>query len=228
MALFRRRRQPEPVEVEEVEEVVETLSDREHGPWDASEVEERGSRVDLGALWIPNVPGMKLRLEVDKKTGQPTSAIIRYKGSSLQVQAFAAPRNRGIWDEIRAELQSSVSTQGGTADDLPGPFGRELITRLPAKTKDGRDGFRPARFLGVDGPRWFLRGAVSGPAAVDPKVAGDLEEIFADIVVIRDELARIPRELLPLRMPGTAAPPPVEPPPSLDPLLRGPEIAEIR
>jgi len=209
---------------------------RTGGPWDASEVDDDLPRVDLGAILLPGVQGMELRMEIDKATDVVSAASILLDGSSLQVQAFAAPRTEGIWDEIRAEIAESVTQQGGSADDLPGPFGRELLARLPVRTPEGRTGHRPARFIGADGPRWFVRGVITGRAAVDPSAATALEQLFAGIVVVRGDEARPPRDLLTLRLPGPGTPnlQPSSPPaeqqaaPDFDPLKRGPEITEIR
>ena len=84
------------------------------GPFDSSQVSELGARADLGAIWLPGVPGMELRMEVDKKTQKITGAAVAVNGSALQIQAFAAPRTMGIWDEIREEIAESVRQQGGT------------------------------------------------------------------------------------------------------------------
>ena len=126
---------------------------RERGPWDVEEVPDRGDRIDVGALWLPRREGMQLRMEVDKTSRAITAAALAIHGSTLQLQVFAAPRSEGIWDEIRGEIAESVTRQGGTVDDLPGPFGRELLARLPVRTAEGRTGHRPVRFLGFDGPR---------------------------------------------------------------------------
>jgi hypothetical protein len=202
------------------------------GPWDVEQVTERGRRVDLGALWLPPREGMELRMEVEKTSKIISAAAVSLNGSSLQLQVFAAPRTEGIWDEIRAEIAESVTKQGGSVDDLPGPFGRELLARLPVRTTEGRTGHRPARFIGHDGPRWFLRGVLTGRAAIDPQEATELENVFADVVVVRGSGPKAPRDLLPLTMPGQRPPvtpdqagPPAQPP--LDPLTRGPEITEI-
>lgn len=203
----------------------------ERGPWDVADRPERGPRIDLGALWLPGVDGMELRMETDEQRTVVTSAAVLLEGSTLQVQAFAAPRTAGIWDEIRAEIGESVTKQGGSVDDLPGPFGRELLARLPVRTPDGRTSHRPARFIGVDGPRWFVRGVLSGPAAADPEAARALEAVFADVVVVRGPEARAPRELLPLsfpQVPGAQAPTPApDGRDTLDPFHRGPEITEV-
>ncbi|NCT89998.1 DUF3710 domain-containing protein [Cellulomonas sp. APG4] len=233
MSVFRRAKQPaqdqEPTT--SADGPASSSSDataRERGPWDVSEVPERGRRLDLGALWLPGRDGMELRMEVEKSSKTVTAAAVSLGGSALQLQVFAAPRTEGIWDEIRAEIAESVVKQGGSVDDLPGPFGRELLARLPVRTQEGRTGHRPARFLGYDGPRWFLRGVLTGRAAVEPAEATVLEGVFADAVVVRGSEPRVPRELLALHLPGqrpAAVPPPQ---PAADPLERGPEITETR
>ncbi|MFE6970501.1 DUF3710 domain-containing protein [Isoptericola sp. NPDC057653] len=213
----------------------------ERGPFDSSQVTGMGPRVDLGAIWLPVLPGLELRMEVDKKTQKVTGVSATLGGSGLQVQAFAAPRTDGIWDEVRAEIGTSITRQGGTVDDVPGTFGRELIARIPATGPDGQPAVRPARFVGFDGPRWFLRGVLSGRAAIDPEAARPLESVFANVVVVRDGNPRPPRDLLTLSLPknarqgGTPDGEPADGPdgaapqtPSFDPLTRGPEITEIR
>jgi hypothetical protein len=174
---------------------------------------------------------MELRMEIDPNSGIVTAVTVQLDESTIQVQAFAAPRSEGIWDEIRAEIAHSITEQGGTVDDLPGPFGRELLARMPIRTPEGRTGHRPARFIGADGPRWFLRGVIAGKAAVDPAAAERLEQVFAQTVVVRGTEARPPRDLLALRVPGQPVPgavqPDGQPEPEFDPLLRGPEITEI-
>ena len=205
---------------------------RTGGPWDVDDAPGAGPRVDLGAILLPAVQGMELRMEIDKATGAVSAAAVSVEGSTLQIQAFAAPRTEGIWDDIRAEIAESVIKQGGSADDLPGPFGRELLARLPVRTAEGRTGHRPARFIGADGPRWFVRGVVTGKAAVDPAAAEVIERIFSEIIVVRGSEACAPRDQLPMRIPGeqpALVPDAAEPSaPSFDPMTRGPEITEIR
>ncbi|MFS0705823.1 DUF3710 domain-containing protein [Cellulomonas sp. 179-A 9B4 NHS] len=208
------------------------------GPWDAGDALPELPRVDLGAILLPGVAGMEVRLEVDKATNVVSAASVLLEGSSLQVQAFAAPRTEGIWDEIREEIAQSITQQGGTVDDLPGPFGRELLARLPVRTPEGRTGHRPARFIGADGPRWFLRGVLTGKAAVEPDAARALEDLFGQIVVVRGQDPRPPRDLLALKLPEGAPTPPAPPEagtpapeggqaPRFQPPARGPEITEI-
>lgn len=241
MALFRRGAKsaaPDDVAPEDPQELDGPEGDdepeapaRASGPFDAGEAAPEMPRVDLGAVQLPVLPGMELRMEVDQKSGTVTAVNASLDGSVLQVQAFAAPRTEGIWDEIRAEIAQSITAQGGTVDDLPGPFGRELLARMPVRTPEGRTGHRPARFVGADGPRWFLRGVVTGKAAVDPEAAQRLEQVFAGAIVVRGTEARPPRDLLALRLPGQrpagAPAPDGRPEPDFDPLTRGPEITEV-
>jgi hypothetical protein len=199
------------------------------GPWDISQVTSRGTRLDLGALWIPVAEDLTVRLEWDKKSGRVIAASIARDGSTLRVQVFAAPKTAGIWDEIRPELAESIIKGGGSAEDAAGPFGPELRAKLPVKTRDGRTGKRAVRYVGVDGPRWFIRAEFHGKAATNPDAAEPLESVLRDVVVDRGTEAHPPRELLPLTPPGAATQPPAEDgrkPPEMP--GRGPEIAEIR
>ena len=209
------------------------LSERPDGPWDLSERPDPEGYVDLGGIRLKGREGMELRLEVEEATGAVTAATVQLGGSAVQLQAFAAPRSEGIWDEIRAEIASGVTRQGGTADEVPGPFGRELIARIPVRSADGRTGHQPARFSGVDGPRWFLRAVFHGAAVHEPEAAAELESVVRDVVVVRGGEAMAPRELLPLRLPESAETPGPDAEPQggddeLRPFERGPEITEIR
>ncbi len=203
------------------------------GPHDVTDVAEPGGRVDLGSLWVGGVQGLELRLEMDQATSQVIAATLVVGESAAQVQAFAAPKSAGLWDEIRSEIAGSIAGQGGTAEEVQGPLGTELRTRMPSAGPDGRTVFAPARFLGVDGPRWFLRVVLSGRAAIDEAAAAPLVDVVRDIVVVRGQDPMAPRELLPLAVPTDAsdeAAPPVEPTPAssdLSPFERGPEITEV-
>ncbi len=208
---------------------------RAQGPWDVSEVQSSDEYVDLGGLWLPGRDGMELRLEVEQDTDRVIAATVQLGNSAVQLQAFAAPRTAGIWDEIRKEIASSVTRQGGTADDVPGPFGRELLARVPTRTPDGRTGHQPARFAGIDGPRWFLRAVFHGEAAYESEKAAELEDLVRGVVVVRGTEAMAPRELLTLRLPEAAAQDQDDAADGgeagrdpLKPFDRGPEITEVR
>jgi hypothetical protein len=208
------------------------------GPFDASEVEDSSGRLDLGALWIRGLPGMELRLEVEEESQNIVGATAVLGDSAVQLQAFAAPRSMGIWDEIRAEIAESIVGQGGTADEQRGVLGTELRTRMPSAGPDGRTVFAPARFVGVDGPRWFLRAVFSGRAAIEDEAAAELMDVVRQTVVVRGDAAMAPRDLLPLRLPQEVADAQAEAEgdpegttrsaDDLNPFERGPEITEVR
>jgi Protein of unknown function (DUF3710) len=206
------------------------LTPRPDGPWDSAERAGGDTAVDLGGLRLPGRDGMELRLEVEESTGTVNGVAVVLGGSAVLLHAYAAPRSEGIWGEIRGEIAAGVTRQGGTATEVEGPFGPELVVRLPVRTPEGRTGHQVQRFAGVDGPRWFLRAVFQGPAAQDPAAAAELESVVRDVVVVRGPEAMAPRELLPLRLPDAEplSEPEPEGRPPLQPFDRGPEITEIR
>lgn len=211
---------------------------RPSGPWDAEDVDEDGvQRLDLGALLVPVPDGCEVRVDVQDE--QVVAATVVDGRSALQIHGFAAPRSEGIWDEVRQEIADSLRQGGGSADEAEGPFGAELRARIPtAEPAPGQQmqgqQLQPARFIGVDGPRWFLRGLMTGAGSTDPNQARTLEDVFRGVVVVRGGEAMAPRDLLPLRLPRealqhmAAQEEQESAKPTLDMLERGPEITETR
>jgi hypothetical protein len=60
--------------------------------------------------------------------------------------------------------------------------------------------------IGIDGPRWLLRGTVLGRAAVEPDAAPPMEDSLRNVVVVRGSEPMAPREALGLRLPAGAQP----------------------
>jgi hypothetical protein len=60
-----------------------------------------------------------------------------------------------------------------------------------------------AKFIGVDGPKWFLRGVVSGLALADTLAMTYMIDIFRSVVVMRGVSPMPPKELLQLTAPAT-------------------------
>lgn len=169
------------------------------GPLDESEANAVRPYVDLGGVKILPRPELGLRLEVEESSKRVVAVSLDYKGSTLQVQPFAAPRTAGLWHEIRTQTMDQVGRQGGRITERSGPFGPELIAEIPVPGAEPRI----ARFVGVDGPRWFLRGVIAGKGAVDPEAAAHIEDLFRSIVVVRGNTPMPPRDLIPLQMPAT-------------------------
>jgi hypothetical protein len=210
------------------------------GPWDVEDSYPPNERIDLGSLRIPAAPGTEV--QVNMADDHIVAATVVRGDSALQLHAFAAPKRSGLWDDVRQELIDELRGAGGTGEEADGPFGLEVLAQVPigdqAPPGVAPGTTQPARFLGVDGPRWFLRGVISGPAAAQRELAHPLEDVFADIVVVRGDHPAPPRDLLELRLPaeaqqaledqaaeGTEA---ASDRPPLELFQRGPEITEIR
>lgn len=169
------------------------------GPYDERDApDDDVERVDLGALRVPVGPGIDVRLEVNEAQ-QVTAVTLAVPDGHMQLGVFAAPRNEAIWDDVRAEIASSMSAQrGGAPKEVPGAgFGTELTGRLP-----GDGGAQVAvRFIGVDGPRWFLRAMLVGAPATDKAKAARFEQALRKVIVVRGPEPLPAREPVPLRLP---------------------------
>jgi hypothetical protein len=172
------------------------------GPFDESEANPVRPYVDLGGIKLVPRPELAVRLEVEEGNKRVVAVALDYAGSTLQLQPFAAPRSSGLWQEIRQQIVQQIEKQGGRTAEGSSALGPELRAEIPAP--DGQ-GLRVARFVGVDGPRWFLRGVISGEAAVNPEAAAKVEELFRSIVVVRGTTPMPPRDLIPLHVPGSVA-----------------------
>ena len=172
------------------------------GPLDENESGAIKPSVDLGSLRVEPQRGMQLRMEVDKSNDRAVAVTLEYQGSTVQLQPFAAPRSSGLWHPIRAQIQQQVASQGGTALEAEGPFGPELVASVPVQA-DGQFGTRKVRFVGIDGPRWFLRAVIGGEAASDAEAAVAIHRIIRSVVVVRGNTPLPPRDLLPLQVPAT-------------------------
>jgi hypothetical protein len=210
------------------------------GPWDAAEDFPAAERADFGSLLVPAAEGCEIQVSVMED--QAAWVTVVRGESGLQLQAFAAPKSGGLWDEVRQEIAAEVRRTGGESRDADGPFGVELRARVvPGEPVHGarRGALEPVRFLGVDGPRWFLRGLISGPAARHEEQARPLERVFASVVVVRGDHPVPPRDMLEIQLPEQARQAMAEHAGGPDegdggrwgglgPFERGPEITETR
>jgi Protein of unknown function (DUF3710) len=209
------------------------------GPWDVAEPHPEMQRVDLGSLQVPVLAGTDIQLVFAEQHGAWVT--VRHELSELQLQAFAAPKRDSLWDDVRAEIAAEITGAGGMVTERPGPFGAELLARVPAQPQgpgQPQAGTQLVRFTGVDGARWFLRGVFSGAAAENPAAAAPLEAVMREVVVVRGEHPVPPRDLLELRLPPEAAAALEEQAKAQqeqnrfatqpNPFERGPEITETR
>lgn len=206
--IFRRRRSTEPEEptaVEQPDVFAELETDRPRGPWDRSETtvdEDDDAYVDLGGLVVKGRPGLELRLQADEKTGAVATVMLAGPESGLELRVFAAPRTEGIWADVRKDIAAEAARRGGTATEVDGEFGTEVKVVMPMQTPDGRRATQPSRIVGVEGPRWLLRGSFLGKSAREPDPEGAVESAFKDVIVVRGDGPMSPRESLPLHMPA--------------------------
>ena len=172
-----------------------------HGPWDVEDenVPDYDEYLDMGSYYLPFLKGIELRVKANRATQQVLGTTITYGSSSVEIEAFAAPKTLGLWDDVRADLIEANKD----AKEVEGVFGTELA--LPVTVKGGRKVL--TRIVGVDGPRWMLRGIFSGKAATDPEgeEAKALNQFFADIVVERGDDPLAPRDLIPMHPPVAPA-----------------------
>lgn len=174
----------------------------ERGPLDDQESGSIKPAIDLGSLRVEPRRGMQMRLEVEKSSSRVVAVTFEFERSTIQVQPFAAPRSSGLWLGIKEQIAEQIRTQGGEVTPGDGEFGPELLSTVPVQGPEGYSK-RTVRFVGVDGPRWFLRGVIGGPAATEPEAAVAIHEIFRSLVVVRGNTPMPPRDLLALRVPDS-------------------------
>ncbi|PIJ01849.1 hypothetical protein BMH30_15085, partial [Leucobacter sp. OLES1] len=181
----------------EVDDAKSAPVDRETaGPYDASEVPAMRPYVDLGGIKVAPREGLQLRLEVDERAQRVVAVSLEYADSLLQVQAFSAPKTTGLWHEVRTEIAQQLGSQGAEVAHEDGDLGPELLVRSAGTNEQE---VRLARFVGVDGPRWLLRGVIMGRAAADADAKAQIVELFRELVVVRGDDPMPPSELLELK-----------------------------
>lgn len=195
---------------------------RPDGPKDIAEVEVDQQWLDFGGLRLAPVEGLEVQVQLDEASGRVSLITAILGNAGAQMHAFAAPRTAGIWDEVRAEIKTGITGAGGLVEEAEGPFGLEIRARIP---QEGTV-LQPARFVGVDGPRWFFRAILLGDAALPGDGAAAIEDVVRNVVVVRGDAAMAPREQLPMHVPGQQ--PSAAPSANFNPYVRGPEITEVR
>lgn len=174
-------------------EKVAPIDREKFGPFDVSEVGLLTPYLDFGSIRIAPKAEMQIRADVDEANKRIVAITVEINKHRMQLQAFAATRSEGLWLSTIEALSKSVADQGGESAKRSGPLGIELFAQVPNPTRN-------SVFIGVDGPRWFLRGVITGD---DLSGANYLEmiSIFRQTVVNRGDVALPPGDLLPLKLP---------------------------
>lgn len=204
------------------------------GPWDEtdpgapSEELDSGRAINFGALRLQVPEGIEVQVQADQTSGRITQLSLRDGDSGMQLQPYASRKSGGMWPEVIDSLKSSINSSGGLVETAQGQFGTEVVAQIQAGVETGS--LQPARFVGVDGPRWFLRAVFMGKAARDNQAATRLTEILTSALVVRGGSAMAPGAPLVMSLPANTNTDQASPvnSPSLNPFVRGPEITEIR
>jgi len=174
------------------------------GPFDSSELVLPAGHLDFGSIRLRATPDIAIKLEVDEATGSVVAMTMEKGGSTLQVSVFAASKHDGVWGDVLDQLTDSISAAGGTVSRVSSQLGTTLEAEIVAPGESPRK----IRFLGVDGPRWFLRGSITGDALEDPAESAEIEELFRGLVIHRGGLPMPPKEPLEIVVPAGIITPP--------------------
>jgi hypothetical protein len=168
----------------------------ELGPYDEEDApDDDVSRLDLGSVRLPVPDGAQLQVEMDP-SGPVTAVHVVTPYGQITVNAYAAPRTGGLWEEVCGELADQLRADGAAVHSEVGDWGQELVAAL---------GEVALRFIGVDGPRWMLRGVVAGPPDRSRPGSAALRDLLRDTVVVRGEAPMPVRTPLPIELPDAIA-----------------------
>ena len=184
----------------EEEELAEAEGASGHsGPYDVSDPDApKGEYLDLGALKILGKPGLSMRLTPSEDKKNIADLSFTYGSSSLQLTLLASPRRVKFWEELREDI---LSSQKGSREE-DGVFGPEVF--FTTKVREGVE--IPTRIVGVDGPRWMLRGIFAGPAAVGGEEKSFLDDFFSTVIADRGSEPLAPGDPVPLFFPPQLLP----------------------
>jgi len=184
---------PDPDDVAE-----SAVDDDPDGPFDVEEFDDAAvvtvGRHDLGSVLIPENEAAELAIEVNQQ-GVPTMVWMVTPNGRYNITAYAAPKTGNLWREVVTEIAESLRNDSAQVSVEDGPWGREVVGVI---TK----GPEPVvmRFVGVDGPRWMVRGAAIGTPESADAIAADVRNALADTVVRRGDTPQPVRAMLNLQL----------------------------
>ncbi|MEV4597491.1 DUF3710 domain-containing protein [Amycolatopsis sp. NPDC049253] len=173
------------------------LSETEQGPFDVADAEEDGiPRIDLGSVRVPVPDGSQVQVEMDPEAGGVRAVHVVTEQGQITVSAYAAPRSGGLWREVGTELADQLRADGAKVTVGRGEWGLELSAIV---------GDVALRFVGVDGPRWMLRGVIAGPQSQSAQAPDVLRMIVRHTIVDRGDSPMPVRTPLPITLPEAVA-----------------------
>lgn len=177
-------------ELEELPAGAEGPYDLEHAP------EDEIPRIDLGSVRVPVPDGSQVQVEMDPSSGGVRAVHVVTEQGQVTVSAYAAPKSGGLWNEVANELADQLANDGAKVTSGRGEWGTELSAIV---------GEVALRFVGVDGPRWMLRGVIAGPQSQSAAAPGVLREIVRHTVVDRGDSPMPVRTPLTITLPDAVA-----------------------
>jgi len=167
-----------------------------HGPFDEADAPRDDlDRLDLGSVRLPLPDGAQLQVEIDP-AGPVRAVHVLTDCGQLTVAAFAAPRSEPLWDDVRAEIVAQLHIDGAQVHEVRGEWGREVHAETPQVA---------LRFIGIDGPRWMLRGLATGPASTHHELVAALYDMLRGTIVVRGAEPMPVRGPLPITLPEPMA-----------------------
>lgn len=208
MGIFGRKRRSgragseDPGGTAELEEEVDEAGEPQalappDGPFDVADAPDDGlARIDLGSVRVPVPDGSQVQVEVDPPSGSVRAVHVVTEQGQVTVSAYAAPRSGGLWKEVSAELTEQLQADGAKVAAGSGEWGQELSAVV---------GDVALRFVGVDGPRWMLRGVIAGPQSQASRAPDVLRDIVRGTIVVRGDAPMPVRTPLPINLPEAVA-----------------------
>lgn len=167
------------------------------GPYDEEDAPDDGvPRMDLGSVRVPVPDGSQVQVEMDQQGGNVRAVHIVVPQGQVTVSAYAAPRSGGQWRSVSDELAEQLRGDGAKVSLGRGEWGMELSAVI---------GEMALRFIGVDGPRWMLRGVIAGPQTQAAEAPAVLRDIVRGTIVVRGDAPMPVRTPLPVRLPDQVA-----------------------
>ena len=177
------------------------------GPLEFSSDLDTSSMLDLGAVFLPNIPGLEVHLDLDPRSGKGKSVSLHLNMTIAEVQIFAAAVNDDLWATMRDAITSGLRDQEVDCSVEMGRFGTEIHAVMPTVDLDGNAHVQPVRFVGVRGSRRLVRAVISGDGALvveqpNADAGPDIDDVISQLVINRGEDPLPPGERLALRSPS--------------------------
>lgn len=178
------------------------------GPLEFSADLDTSSMLDLGAVFLPNIPGLEVHLDLDPRSGKGKSVSLHLNMTIAEVQVFAAASNEDLWAGMRDSIVSGLREQKVDCSVEMGLFGTEVHAVMPTVDLDGNAHVQPVRFVGARGSRWLVRAVISGDGALpgSQRISHSgphIDEVISKLVINRGDEPLPPGERLELHSPAS-------------------------